>query len=471
MAYTRIHAIKTAIDKAIAYICNPDKTEGKLLVDSFGCAPESAHHDFLYALSRTNRDNKKLAYHLIQSFAPGEVDPEEAHRIGTKLADRLLEGKYSYVIATHTDKGHVHSHIIFSAADNIDHKKYNDCRKTYRHIRNLSDELCREHGLSVIEPKGRPAKSYYEWKIEKIGKSWKARLIRDIRETVYSVRSYEEFISEMRLKGYEVKGEGFGENAPKYISFRAPGRKNFIRGYTRTLGKGFTKEEIRDKIQKRIERERAYLEAAKEKQKIERQNILKRTAVKDSIIDTTDEKFKRSPGLTRWAKLQNLKTAAQSYASAESIDELKELYREKSEQASLTRSRLLELESNLKRSRELLNYVEKYSDNRPFHAGYKKTSDPDRYMRMHETQLILFDGARRQIEKMGLAPEKLDIDLIKKDISEMEMKHNNLRDRYRSEQKEASKIQKKLKNIEQYLSLDYPELPDRTDKRSRNNRE
>ena len=131
----------------------------------------------------------------------------------------------------------------------------------------------------------------------------------------------------------------------------------------------------------------------------------------------------------------------------------------------------MELESNLKRSRELLNYAEKYNDNRPFHAGYKKASDPDRYMRMHETQLILFDGARRQIEKMGLAPEKLDIGLIKKDILEMEMRHEDLRGKYRSEQKEALKIQKKFENIEQYLGTDYPELPDQTDKRFRNNRE
>ena len=135
MAYTRIHAIKSTVAKAVAYICNPDKTEQHLLVDSFGCHPDTAKHDFDYALSRTKSSDKNQAYHLIQSFAKGEVSHEEAHRIGIELADKLLGGKYSYVVATHTDKGHPHNHIIFCAADNINHKKYNACKKSYYHIR------------------------------------------------------------------------------------------------------------------------------------------------------------------------------------------------------------------------------------------------------------------------------------------------------------------------------------------------
>ena len=129
MAYTRIHAIKSTVTKAVAYICNPDKTEQQLLVDSFGCSPETARHDFDYALSRTKQSDKNQAYHLIQSFAKGEVSHEEAHRIGIELADKLLGGKYSYVVATHTDKGHPHNHIIFCAADNIDHKNIMPARK------------------------------------------------------------------------------------------------------------------------------------------------------------------------------------------------------------------------------------------------------------------------------------------------------------------------------------------------------
>ena len=121
---------------------------------------ETAPYDFNFALSKTKQSDPNKAFHLIQSFAPGEVSYDEAHRIGIELADKLLEGKYSYVISTHIDKGHIHSHIIFCAADNIEHKKYNDCKRTYYHIRELSDTLCKEHNLSVINPSQNKGKRY-----------------------------------------------------------------------------------------------------------------------------------------------------------------------------------------------------------------------------------------------------------------------------------------------------------------------
>lgn len=113
MAYTRMHAIKATIGKSIKYICDPEKTDGFRLVSAFSCSMESADFEFRSALSKTGRKNENLAYHVIQSFSPGEVSAEEAHRIGTELAERFLKGDYSYVVATHTDKGHCHNHLIF----------------------------------------------------------------------------------------------------------------------------------------------------------------------------------------------------------------------------------------------------------------------------------------------------------------------------------------------------------------------
>ena len=162
MAYTRIHAVKTTVHKTIAYICNPTKTNGELLISSFATSPQTAKYDFQYALSKTDSSDPNKAFHLIQSFAPGEVSYEEAHQIGIELADKLLEGKYAYVIATHIDKGHCHNHICFCAADNINHKKYHDCKKSYYHIRNLSDTLCQDHNLSVIIPESAHGKKYNE---------------------------------------------------------------------------------------------------------------------------------------------------------------------------------------------------------------------------------------------------------------------------------------------------------------------
>ena len=113
MAYTKIHAIKATVDKAIEYICNPDKTDEQIYVSSYACAPETAAIDFKYTLDHCRENSPNKAYHLIQAFAPGEVGYEEAHHIGKELADKVLEGKYSYVVTTHIDNGHIHNHIIF----------------------------------------------------------------------------------------------------------------------------------------------------------------------------------------------------------------------------------------------------------------------------------------------------------------------------------------------------------------------
>ena len=184
MAYTKIHAIKATIDKAIEYICNPDKTDEQIYVSSYACAPETAAIDFKYTLDHCRENSPNKSYHLIQAFAPGEVGYEEAHRIG-----------------------------------------------------HLSDDLCKEHNLSVIIPGGERGKKYNEWQSEQNGSTWKTQLRRDINFCIKSASTYEEFLLLMRAKGYEIKGETFGEDAAKYISFRPLDKERFVRGSTRSLGK------------------------------------------------------------------------------------------------------------------------------------------------------------------------------------------------------------------------------------------
>ena len=161
------------------------------------------------------------AYHLIQAFAPGEVSFDEAHQIGKELADKVLEGKYSYVVTTHIDKGHVHNHIIFCATDNIEHNKYHDCKQSYYRIRKLSDELCNEHNLSVIIPGGERGKKYNEWQSDRNGTAWKTQIRKDINATIKASSTYEEFLLLMRAKGYEIKGETLGLYCSAYLMISA----------------------------------------------------------------------------------------------------------------------------------------------------------------------------------------------------------------------------------------------------------
>ena len=152
MAVTKIHPIKSTLKKALDYIENPDKTDGKMLVSSFGCSYETADIEFEMLLAQAMQKGNNLAHHLIQSFAPGEATPEQAHEIGRRLADEVLQGKYPYVLTTHIDKGHVHNHIIFCAVDMVNYRKYVSNKQSYSFIRRTSDRLCKEQGLSVVKP-------------------------------------------------------------------------------------------------------------------------------------------------------------------------------------------------------------------------------------------------------------------------------------------------------------------------------
>ena len=164
MAVTKIKPIKGTLNKALDYIQNPAKTDEKMLVSSFGCSYETADIEFAFTLSQALDKGNNLAHHLIQAFEPGEVDYREAHEIGRQLADAVTKGQHEYVLTTHIDKGHIHNHVIFCAVNFVDHHKYNSNKRSYYGIRNMSDKLCREHGLSVIAPnRGSKGKSYAEY--------------------------------------------------------------------------------------------------------------------------------------------------------------------------------------------------------------------------------------------------------------------------------------------------------------------
>lgn len=447
MAYTRIHAIKATVQKALKYICNPEKTDGRILIDSFACGIETAHYDFMDALSKSSGVGDKQAFHLIQSFAPGEVDFDMAHQVGMELADKLLENKYSYVIATHIDKEHCHNHIIFCAVDNVEHKKYNDCKRTYRQIRNLSDELCREHGLSVIIPSGQKGKIHYEWQMAKAGTSWKARMKSDMDDAIREAHSYEDFISRMQTKGYEVKGETFGDNALKYLSFCVSGQSRFTRVSEKNFGVGYTKESIRERIEKRVK--------AQENSPVKKKfPFPKRPDAKRTLIDADKEKFQENGALKHWADIQNLKIAAASYAEGGSVEELKQKISERSATAKVARSEIVELEHEMKAKAEILKYAKQYVANRKYQRGYEKAKDQDAYFRSHETQIILFGGAENMLKRYGIKTASLDVEKMQAEYDAMTVQKAKLNKTYQTAEKEAMEADKQLKNIRQYLGIE-----------------
>ncbi|ETJ99451.1 relaxase/mobilization nuclease domain protein [Eubacterium nodatum ATCC 33099] len=150
MAVTKIHPIKTTLKKAIDYICNGDKTNDEIYVTMHLCSRENAYKEFELTKKQFNSRTKTLAHHLIQSFVPEEVSFEEAHQVGIELCEKILEGKYEYVLATHIDKDHIHNHIIFNSIDVDEGKIYHSYYGSYMNIRNQSDRLCKENITKVI---------------------------------------------------------------------------------------------------------------------------------------------------------------------------------------------------------------------------------------------------------------------------------------------------------------------------------
>lgn len=451
MAYTKIHAVTATVHKAVAYICNPDKTDQNILISSFGCSPETAAYDFKFALSKTRQSDPNKAFHLIQAFLPGEVTYNEAHQVGVELADRLLEGKYSYIVSTHIDKNHLHNHIIFCAADNIEHKKYHDCRQTYYHIRRLSDELCAEHNLSVIQPGNKHGKKYNEWQAEKSGSSIKSILCKDIDAAIKSASSYEAFLLLMQTKGYEIKGQQLNMDTPKYIAFRPSDHEHFIRGSIRSLGAEYTKERIKERIDTKL------LNTPEKKfgSPVRKSSILREYSSR-KLLDTSSDKFGKTPCLKKWADMQNLKIATSIYSDIDSVSALEKQLIIKSAEAKSTRQNLHNVEQELKKMGEVIKYAKQYQANHIYQLRYQKSKDKDRYFRQHETELLLHDGAENFFKQHGLSPQNISLTNLQDEYRQLLSLKKKLQENYKSLEKEMKEFQNKQKILNQYLDQTKP---------------
>ena len=386
MAVTKIKPIKSTLKKALDYIQNPDKTDGKMLVSSFGCSPETADIEFEFTIAQALNRGNNLAHHLIQSFEPGEVDYQKAHEIGKQLADAVTKGKYEYVLTTHIDKGHVHNHIIFCAVNFVDYHKYNSNKRSYYGIRNMSDRLCRENGLSVVAPqKGGKGKSYAEYLAEKTGTSWKGKLKTAVDGLIPQVSSFEELLSRLQAAGYEIK-------PGKYVSCRAPGQERFTR--LKTLGADYTEEAIRERIEGRRTR------AAK---------APKRETGVSLLIDIENSiKAAQSRGYEQWAKIHNLKQAAKTlnFLTEHQISRYEDLTAKITEiqtESDKAGDALKEVEKRLADMAVLIKNVSTFQKTKPAYDTYRKARNKERYRAAHEGTVILHEAAAKALKAAGIS--------------------------------------------------------------------
>ena len=434
MAITKTHPIKSTLKAAIDYICNPEKTDGKLLVSSYGCTAETADIEFAWTRRHAIDKGTHLGRHLIQAFEPGEVSPEEAHEIGMQLAKEILGGKYEFVLTTHIDKGHIHNHLIFNAVSFTDHKHYHSNKRSYHYIRRTSDRLCKEHGLSVIIPGKDKGKSYIEHQAAQAGTSYKAKLKAAIDRLIPASTDFEDLLLRLQREGYEVK-------RGKYVSCRASDQERFTR--MKTLGADYTEEAITARIAGR---------SRPSKQPKQRDGKI------SLLIDIQNNiKAQENAGFAHWAKLNNLKQAARTmnFLTEHGIDSYGEM---ESRLAAITEKRdiahasMKETEARIAELSLVMKQAGTYRRLKPLYDRYRQSRDKEKFMRGHETGIILFEAAARELKKLGAVPLP-SAERMEKELAALTAKKDSLLAEYRIARSEAQEYETIKQNVDALLSV------------------
>ena len=427
MAVTKIKAIRGTLSKAIAYILNPEKTDEKLLVSSYGCASETAAREFEWTRKIAEQKGMNpvriIARHVIQSFEIGKVTPELAHEIGKQFADEILGGKYEYVLTTHIDKDHVHNHLIFNAVDFVDYHAYKSYKRIYYDMREVSDRLCKENGLSVIPPSQNKGMGYKEYTEAKRGTSWKQKLKQTIDRLVITAKDYDDFLRLMQEAGYEIK-------TGKYISFRAEGQERFTR--SKTIGENYTEERIKERIAGRTPR------------RSQRQATPKGI----SLIGDIQERIRLidSKGYEHKAKLTILKEAARTlnYLTENNLLQYADLEKKVEDVHSSydrTGKELKGVEARLREVQPLIKNISNYQRLKPVYDAFQRAKDKPSFKAKHEAELVIFEAARSTLLAMQ-GDEKLP------SLKTLQAEQQRLLEEQQRLYDERAKLKKEVKQIE-----------------------
>ena len=438
MAVTKIKAIRGTLSKAIAYILNPEKTDEKLLVSSYGCASETAAREFEWTRKIAEQKGMNpvriIARHVIQSFEIGEVTPELAHEIGKQFADEILGGKYEYVLTTHIDKDHVHNHLIFNAVDFVNYHAYKSYKRIYYDMREVSDRLCKENGLSVIPPSQNKGMSYKEYTEAKRGTSWKQKLKQTIDRLVITAKDYDDFMRLMQEAGYEIK-------TGKYISFRAEGQERFTR--SKTIGENYTEERIKERIAGRTPR------------RSQRQTTPKGI----SLIGDIQERIRLidSKGYEHKAKLTILKEAARTlnYLTENNLLQYADLEK-KVEDVHISYDRtgkeLKAVEARLREVQPLIKNISNYQRLKSVYDAFQKAKDKPSFKTKHEAELVIFEATRSTLLAMQ-GDEKLpSLKTLQAEQQRLLEEQQRLYDERAKLKKEEKKIETIKSNVDTFLA-------------------
>ena len=391
---TRQRSMKDRLD----YDEKPTKTNNGEWVSSYMCAPESAAEEFeiskklYYQITGRSQPAGRdvIMYRIIQSFKPGEISPEEANRIGYELAMKFTKGQHQFVVSTHVDKAHIHTHIEFNSINLNCDGKFRDVHQSAMLLRKLNDELCRAHGLSVIENPKPSAKKQKEMAAARYGTSHKEQLRQTIDRVLSNCQGYDDFLAKMRAEGYEIR-EG------KNLSFRAPGWDRFTR--SSKLGSDYTREALRERST--IRRGHS---AGTEK-------TIPHTGRKVNMLIDIQAKIAagKGAGYERWAKIFNLKEAAKTLNflvehNLTDYDELAALVEQTGNRFDDVSRHIKRLEVRMGEVAQLKTHIINYSKTREIYAAYKKSRHKKEFRAEHAAEIAQHEAAKKAFDALGGKP-------------------------------------------------------------------
>ena len=440
------------------YADNPEKTKNGELVTGFGCDPFVADEQFLlakkeyeYITGRNQGAHNVLAYHIRQSFKPGEVSPEEANEIGRELAERFFKGKHAFIVATHIDKAHVHNHIIVNSTTLDCTHKFRDFIRSGRAVRRLSDLLCAEHGLSVIENPKPSRGSYADW-LDNKPPSWSEQIKRKVDEFLPSCATFEDFIAMLRAEGCAVR-------TGKHTSVKLPGQKRPIR--FDTLKGEYTEAAIRERLdQYAADRKRGVRASGTGGASSEIGGKVYQPATGSfSLLIDIQAKIRegKGAGYEQWAKVFNLKQAAKTliFLQENGIDSYEDLKKKASSASggfSALNQKIRDVETRMNEITELQKIIGQYGKTREVYAAYKKSGWGRKFYDEHTADIILHRAAKKHFDELGM--KKLpSITSLKQEYAALAAEKKKLYTDYREKKDNSRALITALGNANHILGI------------------
>ena len=433
-------SIGACLHNHTSYVQNPDKTEQGELVSSYQCSPLTVDEEFLLTKrlyeQTTGRSQKSdvIAYQVRQSFKPGEVTPEEANRIGYEFVERFLKGKHAFIVATHTDRAHIHNHIVFNSTALDGRKKFRNFWLSTFAVQRLSDLICLEHQLSTIEYK--PYRERQKRIVYPPKESNRDRLC-GIIDTILAEKpkDFEVFLQKLEQQGYEVKHG-------KYTSVKGKGQKRFIR--FRTLGTGYGEDEIKAVLEGKA-KHHPYQKQPPQEQPFQ------------LLVDIPQKMAAgKSVGYKKWATKFNLKEMSKTLLFLQeqkisSAEELRERAAAATERYHVMGDSIKAAEARLTEIAVLKTHIINYAKTHPVYDAYRKSGYSKKYLEAHREEITLHKAAKAAFDEAGLQklPKVKELDA---EFAELLTKKKAAYPDYRKARNEMQELVRAQKNVERFFA-------------------